>query len=293
MRVLALALLVALSALALAPSGAGASTIVHTCGPKGDLCTVDPDSGKRGRLTKDGSYGYPSMSRDGRVLAFMKGTRVYVANGKASGRRHIKGAPYIEPRLRPDGKALLVDVFSMGFSGRTCIITLSSGRRRCSDRTQWLRWGTSSWLWGHSHEHEPWVPTLCQVKLGSEDCAGRVIFKGTHEPFTLSANSAVSPNGRSIAVEQDPWGDDVKAQIVVFDTRTLKRVRRLTTGASYDSQPVWSPDGRRILFVRDHHVGGPDGYTWELWTVPVRGGKARRLVKGGSTPGPVEATWGA
>ena len=47
-------------------------------------------------------------------------------------------------------------------------------------------------------------------------------------------------------------------------------VKRLTSGAR-DIYPVWSPDGKRIAFLR------PFGKAWRLHTVPSAGGAVRRL----------------
>jgi dipeptidyl aminopeptidase/acylaminoacyl peptidase len=50
---------------------------------------------------------------------------------------------------------------------------------------------------------------------------------------------------------------------------------QLTAGGT-DRDPVLSPDGRRVAFVRG---GGPDGRgPSELWTVDARGGGERRLL---------------
>jgi Tol biopolymer transport system component len=44
---------------------------------------------------------------------------------------------------------------------------------------------------------------------------------------------------------------------------------------------VWSPDGRRMAFVRDHPVreepGGEFDDVWEIWTVGVHGARPRRI----------------
>ena len=49
--------------------------------------------------------------------------------------------------------------------------------------------------------------------------------------------------------------------------------RALTEGKSLDTQPVWSPDGKRIAFVSDRRKGIPD-----IWIVATDGGEPIRLT---------------
>ena len=64
----------------------------------------------------------------------------------------------------------------------------------------------------------------------------------------------------------------VSGPIALFDAESGRRLRDLTAGA--DSSPPFSPDGRTIAFVRGR----------DLYTVPVRGGRARRLARGVVSP---------
>ena len=55
------------------------------------------------------------------------------------------------------------------------------------------------------------------------------------------------------------------------------RPRALTHGLVFDSQPAWSPDGKRLAFVSDR------GDTPNVWVLPLTGGEPRRVtsLKGG------------
>jgi dipeptidyl aminopeptidase/acylaminoacyl peptidase len=69
---------------------------------------------------------------------------------------------------------------------------------------------------------------------------------------------------------------------------TAGRPRQVTRGRADDTQPAWSPDGRRIAFVSARHADA-DFDTWnDIWVVEAKGGRPRRLTRtSGACGGPV------
>ena len=55
-------------------------------------------------------------------------------------------------------------------------------------------------------------------------------------------------------------------------------VKAITTGASFDEDPAWSPDGRRIALARTAYGGRTATYP-EIWTMRTSGSGARRLTR--------------
>jgi Tol biopolymer transport system component len=90
-----------------------------------------------------------------------------------------------------------------------------------------------------------------------------------------------SPNGRLIAYAR-PFGrvrlmggtPSAGPQHIVVMSSDGRNRRVLTHGSGSDSPPVFSPDGRSLLFYRAY--GSRSG----LYIVPTRGGKARRIADG-------------
>jgi dipeptidyl aminopeptidase/acylaminoacyl peptidase len=115
-----------------------------------------------------------------------------------------------------------------------------------------------------------------------------------------------SPNGRELAFARTRGGKDEYSwsDICVADTETGE-VRRLTEGVGRATSPTWSPDGKTIAcYGTDAQEPGLGDPMVRVWTVPSRGGEARRLTERydrgavllpppAITPGPVWSTDGA
>lgn len=79
-----------------------------------------------------------------------------------------------------------------------------------------------------------------------------------------------SPDGRMIAFDSDRQGERA-VYIADADGRGVRRV----TGAGFAAVPSWSPDGRRLAFVRAE-PGQPR--VWNIWTVDLASGATTRLT---------------
>ncbi|MEZ4422341.1 MAG: CehA/McbA family metallohydrolase [Gemmatimonadota bacterium] len=74
---------------------------------------------------------------------------------------------------------------------------------------------------------------------------GHHVYLEGYELPTLTTgpiDAAPAPDGAGLAVASEGWLWQVDAE---------GRARRLTEGAGIDARPAWSPDGRRLAFVRD------------------------------------------
>jgi Tol biopolymer transport system component/DNA-binding winged helix-turn-helix (wHTH) protein len=83
-----------------------------------------------------------------------------------------------------------------------------------------------------------------------------------------------SPDGRSIAFDAFTSGR-VRPDIYVVDAAG-GTPRALTADASFDTMPTWAADGRSLYFLSDRSAA------WEIWSVPIAGGPARRVTDGGA-----------
>lgn len=79
-----------------------------------------------------------------------------------------------------------------------------------------------------------------------------------------------SPDGKRIAFDSDRDGER-GVYIADADGRHVRRV----SGNGFAAVPSWSPDGRRLAFVRGE-PGHPK--VWNLWTLDLGSGETRRLT---------------
>ena len=107
-------------------------------------------------------------------------------------------------------------------------------------------------------------------KTSSSNSTDRILDTGGIHPRRGEIDW--SPDGKYIAFA-GPGG----ISLVSLDSSTVRRISESTPG-SEDWGPVFSPDGRNVMFVRTCQVTAPDS----IWIVPASGGEAHMVL---SEPG--------
>jgi WD40-like Beta Propeller Repeat len=283
----------------LAGEPATASVIVDRCGADfANLCRFDPISRHSRPLTSDGTasmpYQSPSLSRDGRRLAFVFDGQVYVGDANARGRQLVpgtQGAQNVE--LRPDAAAVsFVASRALPFppclspscpeipEGAETALWTSRLNGRGKLRRQNASPGTgSSWLGGRLVAPRV-IPSrrlrwqvICLLARG--DCARLVAADRSRS----IEQPAVSPDGSLLVATVGRALDQRRpaGRLALYSTQTGRRVRFLTDGPR-DAQPTWSPDGRFVAFTR--YAKDLEPSPAAIYSVPSSGGRARRMVAG-------------
>ncbi len=289
-----------------AASSASASSIVYVCGP--NLCRIDPAKPRKvTHLTRDGVakgpvYGSPSLSTKGKRLTFVKGNRLYVAQGNATHARRVdEPAGTALTWMRPDGTQVVYirsvnTIISPGFTYPFYsppvygLVPFLFVRPAAGGKAQTIARDTTSAGWLRDRVVFPHAVAgsgprpdeLCVLAPpGANELCERAVATDPQQR-TLS-NPAASADGRYLVAVAEPFSADpgfdqkFAASIALFNPATGEFLRDLTTGHA-DRDPAFSPDGKQVAFTRD------DG----LYVVNVSGAAKPRLLRHGVR----EPTWG-
>lgn len=263
----ALALLAATSGPASAgfPGRPGKIAFVSDASGSDDIVVMNPDGSGRENLTT-GPEGDtdPAWSPDGRLLAFVRDGAVHLVRGDGSGVRRL--ATGSSPAWAPDGVRLVLTKRT-GQGADLYVIRSNGGGLRRLTRTAAV-------------ESEPeWSPdgrSIVFVRAARTGSAhvyvmrpgGGGVGRVTTGPVE-DLSPTWSPDSRQLAFVRD---DESLGTSRVFITsvhggrpRPLVGELQLDPAATFEGGPFWSPDGKRIVFVRgarlysDLYVASVDG----------------------------------
>lgn len=243
---------------------------------------VPSKGGPAERVTQGGSEAHPSLSRDGRRLAystFLRNPDIVLRDMTTGEEQRIGGLrDEISAAFCPDQRAVVFDSNRLG--GRSNLWLQPIGptgalgaERRLTDHT-----GSVSHPACSPDGH--WV-AYYRILAGQRDVWVAPTDGGFAEQFTSDAAADIhpdwSPDGSRIAFVSERGGGSHIWIEPVADGRPAGAARQLTFGTLAALAPAWSPDRTAIAFI-----GAMEGEESDVWIVPAAGGAPRRVTHGAS-----------
>jgi Tol biopolymer transport system component len=255
----------------------------HSFGPHSGVYTANADGTGLTKLNEDGQY--PDWSPDGTRVVYMADRdgnhELSIMNADGTGETNLTRHPASDnvPRWSPDGSTI---VFFSDRDGNEEIYTIrpdGTGLTRITDTPAyeefpiWSPDGRIAFNRGEPHDTETpptWhlvhadgtgevpLPQLDAVEAGFADwIAGAPTDRpSTPAPAGSEAATAVATPIDGFAgriVYHDAAGD-----LWTMDTDGTGRIRLTDSGAGFDFDPRWSPDGTQVLFRTSRYPGAPN-----------------------------------
>ena len=215
-----------------------------------------------GDQRKVGGGDYACFSPDGRRMAFVGGSMIYVVNDDGRTQRVLK--PGWRPEFLPDGKRIVCGSELSGSDGIYLATTDGMSIARLTP--------TDSSYGGHSLSPDGKQIAFQSGRDGNTEIYYMNVDGSRMERLTRHAGRDChpkwSPDGKQIAFNSDRRGD-----FEIYTVRTDgKGLTNVTRSPGNDWLPSWSPDGRQLAFESDR-----DG-NFEVYVVNADGTEPRRLT---------------
>jgi Tol biopolymer transport system component len=246
-------------------------------GGRGQILTANATGGKVRRIALLRYGGRPAWSPDGRLVAFSRvdpsgESMIYLVRPDGTGIRRLSEGD--DPAWSPDGKRIVTTAGDADTFVRMIDVALGSG----SD----IESLTDEGIGYYTYAQPAWSPRGTQIAFGTD--TGIALYDVTTgearnierlNDGNIAARGAPahpnwSPGGKRLTFDTGSCCELQKSSAVYVARNDGTHVRRLARNAS---RPAWSPDGRKIVFVRLLTRSNS-----ELFVMNVDGTHQRRLT---------------
>ena len=233
-----------------------------------NLFICDADGSSEQQLTKEGkSISNAVWSPDGQRIVFLQDGQIWSAPirerhsgwklGKKTRLSEIDGG-IREFAISPDGSRIMyVKYVNSGLRKPSDLYKdIDKADAICTDDLMYRHW--DHWVKEIPHTFISSFDAgkkSCICEESSEDILGpsEALFELPAEPFSGIEQLCWSPDGRFIAysckkLSGKAYAFSTDSEIYIFDTQTGNTVT-IPMGGGYDTNPVWSPDGRTLCWV--------------------------------------------
>ena len=275
-------------------------------GEQSNIWTMRADGSARKRLTSDGKSGSPAWSPDGRTIAYVANSQVYLMNGDGNGKRALTRDTKWSansPSFSPNGKQLLIRISKevVPSDGEQSYSIQGVRQVNINGKTSKILASESS-VQGFffSPAIVPRQSAFYYMNEGGDYATGSLhrfdwktkrsrkvygyAFSDKTPPYYDVGNFALSPDGKRIAFQSIGWvntkanmspTDTNKAGIVVMNSDGTG-ARLILKDKAESSGLCWSSDGRKIIFANQY----------ALQSLDLKSGKKTVLLRGGGLSSP-------
>src|SRR5262245_12225933 len=273
------ALLAALAVLMLPAAGSADESDLVVLDRAGRLFAVHSDGSG---LMDLGPGSAPALSPDGTRVAFVDAGDVWVLARASGARTRVTNTPASErdPVWAPDGTRLAFASQPSSLDHTDLVVAAADGTRVITIASDFRSfYGPASWSPdGDEVAYSAARGSSADLVVARADGSG--VRRLTADDAEDRA-PAWSPNGDTIAFVR-ATGNGLRLHLIEADGTDLRQLSNTPVATAFDRRPVWSRDGRRILFFDSTLLFwdryGPV-YASALRVVELGGGE--RLVGGG------------
>lgn len=217
----------------------------------------------------------PQLSPDGELVAYTVRavdasqdkliTHLWMCNWDGSGTRQLtfskEGESY--PRWSPDGKFLSF-ISSRGVEGETDQVWLLPRSGGEAQRISNMKGDVSEFAWAPDSKRLALI-----VGDADPDKPGEGEKSKTQKPIVIDR----------FQFKQDKVGylRTLRQHLYIFDVQT-RQAELLSPGNYDESQPVWSPDGKSIVFVSKRDGDADRNENWDLFVIEAKAGSQPRQL---------------
>ncbi len=251
---------------------------------------LPPLSAQKSAPLPSPSLSQPALSPDGREIAFVSGSDIWTVPA-AGGEAHLlisDPAEESRPLYSPDGKRLAFVSTRTG-GGDIYVLTFATGQLQ---RITYSDSPSSLDAWSKDGE---WLYfTSSATDVGGQGDVLRVRATGgtplevSHERYLNEFEAAPSPDGRQIAlvakgISSSQWWRNGHAhidetEIWLKPTAGEGGYRKLVAAEAKHAWPMWSADGKALLFMSDKSAGGEGRGHENLWEADAASGSEKQLT---------------